>query len=109
MTSKQIKKGMIMYQPAMRWQDATPCGNGTLGAMVYGHIKNDIILVNHDRLFLRGERPQFNPIYRYLSEFRDMLLEGRYQESEQFFTEKLQENYSGPQRPDPYQPAFDIK
>ena len=31
MPRKQIKKGMIMYQPAMRWEDAIPCGNGTLG------------------------------------------------------------------------------
>jgi len=109
MTGKPIKKGMIMYQPAMRWEDAIPCGNGTLGAMVYGHIRNDIILINHDRLFLRGERPQFNPVNQYLAEFRKMLLEGRYREGERFFIEKLKENYHGSQKPDPYQPAFDIK
>lgn len=109
MIKKHIKKGMLMYQPALRWEDAIPCGNGTLGAMIYGHIRNDIILLNHDRLYLRGERPKFNPIYQYIPEFRHMLLEGRYKEAEQFFIEKLKENYFGPQRPDPYQPAFDIK
>lgn len=61
---------MSMYQPALRWQDAIPCGNGILGALVYGHIRNDIILINHDRLYLRRERPRFNPVHQYLPQFR---------------------------------------
>jgi hypothetical protein len=39
--SINVDKGIIMKQPAIRWQDALPCGNGTLGALVYGvHMAN---------------------------------------------------------------------
>ena len=27
---------MICHQPAVRWQDALPTGNGTIGAMAHG-------------------------------------------------------------------------
>lgn len=103
-----IKKGMKMRYPATRWQDAIPCGNGTIGALVYGNIKNEIITLNHEALFLRSPKPELKPVYGYLDEFRNMLREGRYEEGLQFFVEKLKENYTGSSRPDPYQPAFDI-
>lgn len=100
---------MLMYQPATRWQDATPCGNGILGALVYGHIRNEVIVLNHDSLFLRSPKPRMNPVNQYLSEFRKMLMEGRYREGTEFFIEKLKENYFGEEIPDPYQPVFDIR
>ena len=30
-------------EPAMRWKDALPMGNGFLGAMVYGHTAKERI------------------------------------------------------------------
>ena len=39
-----IEKGMVMCYPATRWEDAIPCGNGSVGALVYGNIKNEIIV-----------------------------------------------------------------
>ena len=48
---------MIMRYPATRWQDALPVGSGVVGAMLYGNIKEDTVLLNHDRLFFPTERP----------------------------------------------------
>ena len=39
---------MVLRQPAARWQDALPTGNGTIGAMAYGSIRNETILLNHE-------------------------------------------------------------
>jgi len=50
MNQKQ-KHGMVMRYPATRWQDALPTGSGVVGALVYGNIQNDTILLNHDALF----------------------------------------------------------
>jgi len=106
---QSIKKGMVMRYPAVRWQDAIPCGNGSIGALIYGHIKNEIITLNHEALFLKSPKPQINPIHEYLEQFRSILLEGKYEEGAQFFAKKLEENYIGVARTDPYQPVFDIK
>jgi alpha-L-fucosidase 2 len=104
-----IRKGMHMLQPATRWQDAMPCGNGRIGALVYGHIRNEIIVLNHDNLFVRNAKPRINNVNQHLLQFRQMLLEGKYKEGTDFFIEKLKENFLGQEKPDPYQPVFDIK
>ena len=38
-------------EPAMRWKDALPMGNGFLGAMVYGHTAKERIQLNEDSLW----------------------------------------------------------
>ncbi len=108
MSNKTVSKGMIMKQPAIGWQDALPCGNGILGALVYGHIRDEKIVLNHDNLWIRHDKPALRPVNQFLDELREMLLQGRYQKGRDFFEDKLKENYSGIQRPAPYQPAFDI-
>lgn len=107
----EIKKGMMLRYPAARWQDAIPCGNGSIGALVYGNIKNEIITLNHEALFLRSQKPQLKPVNKYLEDFRSMLIEGKYQEGLCFFSDKIKDSYIGSYntvRTDPYQPAFDI-
>ncbi len=108
MSNKTVSKEMIMKQPATRWQDALPCGNGILGALVYGHIRDEKIVFNHDNLWLRQDKPELRPVNQYLDELREMLLQGKYRKGWDFFEDKLKENYSGVQRPAPNQPAFDI-
>lgn len=106
--SINVDKGIIMKQPAIRWEDALPCGNGTLGALVYGHIKNEIITLNHENLWLRHPKPMIKPVHMYLDRYRKMILEGKYKEGLEFFTDKLKDNFSGIPDPAPFQPAFDI-
>ena len=49
---------MTMSQPATCWQDALPTGNGTVGAMMYGQICNEQILLNHEALWYHEARPE---------------------------------------------------
>ena len=37
--------------PAKVWTDAQPLGNGSIGAMVYGRVKNETVSLNHDTLW----------------------------------------------------------
>ena len=54
---------MTSRQPAIRWQDALPSGNGSIGALVYGHIRHELILLNHEALWLPGPRPTLPDIF----------------------------------------------
>ena len=53
MTKTTTACGMSLRQPAMKWQDACPVGNGAIGAMLNGHVRNEQILINHERLWRR--------------------------------------------------------
>ena len=40
--------------PATKWQDGTPVGNGRIGAIVYGCIYDERVLINHETLYDEG-------------------------------------------------------
>ena len=97
-----------MRQPAARWQDALPTGNGAVGALVYGHIANEIILINHEALWLRHETPPVPSVAEHLPELRRTLAKGYCDwEGAFFLSNKLRER-GYEHTIDPYHPAFDI-
>ena len=102
------QNGMIMRQPATRWQDALPCGNGEIGALVYGNIADELVLLNHEDLWMRTAKPEIPDVSRYLPQCRSLLAAGHYKQAEEFLSDKLLE--AGYQYPgiDPYHPAFDL-
>jgi len=100
---------MTVRQPATRWEDALPSGNGKIGALVYGNIRHEIILLNHEALWLRKEKPTLPTISQHLSELRAMLAEGRYKDAAGFLDSKLWEAGYPARVVDPYYPAFDLQ
>ncbi|HDZ21216.1 hypothetical protein LCGC14_0226480 [marine sediment metagenome] len=100
--------GMILRQPTHnRWQDALPTGNGRVGAMVYGNIFDENILLNHENLWLRNDPPELPDIADRLGELRQLLAEGKYREAESFIGDRFDENdYHGDI--DPYHPLGDL-
>jgi alpha-L-fucosidase 2 len=63
-------------QPAARWADALPIGNGRLGAMVFGGVPAERIQLNEDTLWSGAPREWNNPEARqHLSEIRRLVLE----------------------------------
>lgn len=42
---------IVFTEPAKYWTDAIPIGNGSLGAMVWGGVANDIIQLNRNLLY----------------------------------------------------------
>jgi len=106
--------GMTTRYPATRWQDALPTGSGVVGALVYGNIQNDTILLNHDALFYPKEPPQAVDVSDQLPAVRRLIRAGQYREAAQrmptAFTERTgKEVGSTSTARDPYQPFCAIQ
>jgi alpha-L-fucosidase 2 len=83
MKPSETNHGMTMRYPATRWQDALPTGSGVVGALVYGNIQNDTIVLNHDALFYpRGKREPVD-VSDQLPEVRRLIQAGQYRKAEQ--------------------------
>lgn len=65
-------------QPASDWNEALPVGNGRLGGMVFGKIRNERIQLNEDSIWYGGPRDRNNrDALSQLEEMRKLLKEGR--------------------------------
>ncbi|MBB3112132.1 alpha-L-fucosidase 2 [Paenibacillus phyllosphaerae] len=70
-------------EPASKWEEALPIGNGTFGGMIYGGIEKEQIQLNEDSLWFGGPSDRNNPDARAnLDRIRQLLLEGRPQEAQ---------------------------
>ena len=70
------KRLLKMTQPAGWWRDAFPLGNGHLGAMPYGRLCEERVLINHERLWYDGIRPELPDLSGLLAECRSRIAEG---------------------------------
>ncbi len=80
----QQQEKLWYTQPAVEWTDALPLGNGKIGAMVFGGVKQDRIQFNEETLWTGSPR-NYNKsgAYKYLPRIRKLLAEGKQQEAEQ--------------------------
>ena len=84
-------------QPATKWVQALPVGNGRLGGMIFGGTTNERVQLNDITVWSGGPQPAANrsEAWTHLAEIRQVIREGRYDEAEklcnQFFT--CQANY----------------
>jgi alpha-L-fucosidase 2 len=70
-------------QPAQKWTDALPIGNGRIGAMIYGGVAEDHIQYNEQTLWTGGPRDYTRKgAVKYLKPIRKLLFEGRQAEAE---------------------------
>jgi len=77
-------------QPAAKWTDALPLGNGRLGAMVFGGISQDRIQFNEETLWTGKPRDYDHPgAAAYLPEIRRLLAENKQAEAEKLGDEKF--------------------
>ena len=101
-------RGMKLWyrQPAQKWTEALPVGNGRLGAMVFGSVKNETIQFNEDTLWTGIPRDYHNPdAHKYLPTIRKLLFEGKQRQAEQLAMEKFM---SIPLRQEKYQPFGNV-
>ena len=93
-------------QPAVKWDDALPLGNGRLGAMVFGGVQRERIQLNEDTIWNGKKRNRINPeAAQALPEVRRLLFEGKPLEATKLADEKLM---GVPNRQPPYQPLGDL-
>ena len=76
--------GLLWYrQPATKWTEALPIGNGRLGAMVHGGTSQERLQLNEDTLWSGEPRDLQNyEAIRYLDEIRNLLLAGKNREAD---------------------------
>ncbi len=83
-------------QPAAKWVEALPVGNGKMGAMVFGGVEEELIQLNESTLYSGGPvKDNINPqAVEYLSQIRKALLEdGDYTKANDL-TKKMQGLYT---------------
>lgn len=70
-------------QPAEVWEEALPVGNGKLGAMVFGGIREERLQLNEDTLWSGFPRDgvQYDAL-RYLKPVRELIAAGKYKDAE---------------------------
>jgi alpha-L-fucosidase 2 len=102
------ENSMIMKQPALRWQDGSPTGNGTIGALMYGHVCRDRILLNNEALWFYGDRSKMVDISDTLEQHRELIRSGRYREAERFLHDANEARGGYWARNNPFLPHCDI-
>lgn len=93
-------------QPAAKWTEALPIGNGYLGAMVFGGTTNERVQFNEDTLW-KGRPHDYvrSGAREQLAEIRRLILSGHANEAGLLAREKF---LSDPVRQMPYQPFGDV-
>src|SRR5437773_3154391 len=70
-------------QPASKWEEALPIGNGRLGAMIFGGVGSERLQLNEDSLWSGAPQDADNPkALEALPEIRRLLFSGQYAQAE---------------------------
>jgi len=94
-------------QPAEKWTEALPIGNGRLGAMVFGTVQTERVQFNDDTLWTGGPHEyQHEGAAEHLATVRKLLFEGKQRDAERLAGEKMM---SVPLRQEQYQPFGDLR
>jgi alpha-L-fucosidase 2 len=80
-------------EPATRWTDAMPLGNGRLGAMVFGAVPKERLALNEESLWA-GEPTDVYPddFSEKVRKLQKLVLEGKISEARELGLEKLTES-----------------
>jgi alpha-L-fucosidase 2 len=93
-------------QPAQKWVEALPIGNGRLGGMVFGDVANEHLQFNEDTLWTgHPHEYQHEGAAKFLAQIRQLLWDGRQKEAEDLVMEQFM---SVPIRQKAYQPFGDV-
>ena len=85
------KEQLLWYdQPASKWEEALPIGNGRLGAMIFGHPFQECIQVNEESLWSGAPINSNNPkAIQNLDKIREQILNHQYQAAKKLAAETM--------------------
>ncbi len=99
---------MVLWyrQPAQKWLEAMPLGNGYMGAMVFGGIGQERIALNESS-FWSGRPHDYNDTnaIKFFPQIRDLVFAGKFQEAEQMADEHF---FGIPKAQQAYEPIGDF-
>lgn len=87
-----MKENRLWYAaPAADWNEALPLGNGILGMMVYGGIRQERVQFNEETIWSGWEYPEFDDpqTYAHLDEMRQLIWAGKYTEAQELCNKYL--------------------
>jgi len=89
--AQEAKENCLWYkQPAGKWEEALPLGNGRLGAMVFGTVPKERLALNEESLWAGAPLDVYPEGFAgHLKELQRLVLEGKIAEARQFGVEKL--------------------
>ncbi|MCL2572803.1 MAG: glycoside hydrolase family 95 protein [Defluviitaleaceae bacterium] len=93
---------MLWYKrPARKWIQGMPLGNGRLGAMIQGKMRNETIVLNDDTVWAKVAEKRNNPdAAKYLPQIRQLLLDGQVEKAANLAEASM---IGIPRRQSPYQ------
>ncbi len=93
-------------QPAQKWTEALPIGNGRLGAMIFGGVENDRIQFNEETLWTGAPNDYAHKgASQYLGQIRQLIFDGKQKEAEDL---AMKEFMSVPLKQKTYQAFGDL-
>ena len=93
-------------QPAAKWTEALPIGNGRLGAMIFGGVAREHLQLNEGTLWAGGPYdPNNTNALRALPEVRQLIFAGQYDAAAKLISDKMM---AVPLRQMPYQTLGDL-
>ncbi len=77
-------------QPAAKWLEALPVGNGRLGGMVFGGIREERIQLNEDTVWAGPPALEDRAgAYKYIAEARKLFFAGKYSEGQRLMQRQV--------------------
>ncbi len=89
-------KNVLFYKKkATHWEEALPAGNGRIGAMVFGNLKNERIALNEDSLW-SGYPKDLNKkdAGKYLNDIRKAIFESDHSKAKQIANQDMHGHWS---------------
>lgn len=102
-----MEKKLFNSFPATHWQEATPVGNGRLGASIYGATYDERILINHEALYNWVCNSALPDVSEHLSKVRALMDEKRYKEANSYYENLIKETGFKSNK-GKFFPAFDL-
>jgi alpha-L-fucosidase 2 len=95
-----MKNRLILKTPASwwgaRWREALPCGNGTIGAAVYGAVHDETVLLTHEDLWHCVETQELPDVSGELPRTRQLLFDGKAEEADMVLAKALDDKGYAP-------------
>ncbi|GMK40815.1 hypothetical protein PCCS19_38710 [Paenibacillus sp. CCS19] len=94
-TTNTSRNKLILKYPTSwwnnKWREGLPSGNGRIGALVYGAVKEETVLLTHEDLWHWGRKAELPDVSHTLSETRKLMDEEKYLEASWHLTNALED------------------
>lgn len=86
---------LFYTNPANRWEETLPIGNGSLGAMIWGSVLNERLGLNEDSLWSGYSHDKNNAnAAKYLNKSRELIMNEKYAEAEELIRDHMLGEYN---------------